>query len=137
MEGGFFRLDVNTLKITPTQGPATVVDTNGIRAQLIDGILWVTQPAGGGQRNYCGDPATGRARARLPLSGDSVFLTADTTNFYYEPLDTSPAEIARAPIDPRCRSAATATHQQESARPPSRTPRVRSNAGSTATRTSA
>jgi Protein of unknown function (DUF4232) len=127
MAGSFFRLDVNTLKITHTQGPAVMIATNGIRAQVIDGILWVTQPAGGSPRNYCGDPVTGSRRAPLPLSGDSLFLTADTTSFYYEPLETSPAEIVRAPIDPRCSPVLTATHQQKSDQPAARTLRARSN----------
>lgn len=117
MAGGFFRLDVDTLKMKTTRtGRPAVMPSNGIRAQVIDGILWVTQPAGGSALNYCGDPVSGRPRAALPLSGDSLFLTADTTSLYYEPVDTSRAELARAPINPGCRAGASAPHGPGTAR---------------------
>ena len=102
MAGRVFRLNVDTMKATRTQAPA--IDTNGIRAQVIDGILWVTQTAGRTARNYCGDPATGRSRAPIALPTSAEFLTADTSHVYYEPVDTSPAEVGRIPTDPGCRS---------------------------------
>jgi hypothetical protein len=74
-------------------------------AEVINGILWVTEPVGGNNLNYCADPITGRLRARLPLLvGNSSFLTADTTSIYYlnKPLDSSSDTLERAPLDHRC-----------------------------------
>jgi streptogramin lyase len=103
MMGRYGRLDVRTLRPTRTQGPAVDQASNGIRAQVIDGILWVSQPDGGPQRNYCGNPATGQVRATLPAAlQKGVFLTADTDHLYYlrGPLNK---DLMAAPIDPRCR----------------------------------
>lgn len=104
MIGYIERVDVNTLRPTPPREPIGET-SNGIRAQVIDGILWVTQGGlGGAKDNYCGDPVTGRKRAPLPraLERAGDFLTADANNIYYL---GGPAQhdLIRAPIDPRCR----------------------------------
>lgn len=120
MMGAVERLSLVTLRPTRfpgaqphpgESGPPRIDGTNGISARLIAGVLWVTQQAGGAQRNYCGDPSTGRARAPLPLGQEGQFLTADDSSIYYIPDASNPtrAELARAPIDPRCRGGATST----------------------------
>jgi hypothetical protein len=48
-------------------GRTTIGGTNGISAFLADGHVWLTQPEGGPRLNYCGDPATGRMLAAIPL----------------------------------------------------------------------
>jgi hypothetical protein len=78
--------------------------TNGISAHLSDGILWVTQIAGGPERNYCADPATGRPLAPIGYSESAAFLTADNSFVYFVPDTNRRADqVAREPIDPRCR----------------------------------
>jgi hypothetical protein len=108
LQGYVGRLDLVTLKATGTQTPKD--STNGIEANVIDGILWITQVAGGRQRNYCGNPVTGRSRAPLAnsvLNDQIEFLTADA---HYVYLDETPVGadahavlLIRQPISPRCR----------------------------------
>lgn len=50
-----------------------LVGTNGIKAQLIDGLLWVTQAVGGPTRNFCGDP-DGQVLATIPVPDDDYVL---------------------------------------------------------------
>ena len=64
MQGYVEQLDVEVLK--PLHPHVPVFDTNGVRAQVIDGILWISQPDGGPSRNYCADPVGGRARVVIP-----------------------------------------------------------------------
>jgi hypothetical protein len=118
MMGAVERLSLVTLRPTRfagarphpgESGPPRIDGTNGISARLIAGVLWVTQPAGGAQRNYCGDPSTARARAPLPLGQEGQLLAADDSSIYYIPDASNPtrAELRRAPIDPRCRAQRT------------------------------
>jgi len=80
--------------------------TNGIRVVVSDGILWVTQVAGGPQRNYCGNPVSGQPRAALGLPAQSWLLAVGPTDFYYinGGATGTLGELVRAPIDPRCRT---------------------------------
>lgn len=99
-----WRIDLKTLKTTPTQVPA--IPGSRVFASAIDGILWVTKPDRGHEITYCADPVTGELRARLPLLRDTSLLTADATSFYYSDvsLRTGSTMLKRAPIDPRCSS---------------------------------
>jgi hypothetical protein len=104
MMGYIERVDAATLRPTPPREPVGEA-TNGIRAQVFDGILWVTQSGVGGARfNYCADPATGRRRAPLPraVQRADYFVTADANNIYYVTGRRTQTLMA-APIDPRCR----------------------------------
>lgn len=118
MMGAVQRLSLRTLRpaaIAVSQShsdvsePPVIEGTNGIAAPLIAGVLYITQPAGGARRNYCADPATGRALAPLPVSQDGELLAADNSSIYYVPQgwNLTRAELARAPMDPRCRGRAT------------------------------
>jgi hypothetical protein len=100
-----WRIDLQTLKTTPTQVPA--IPGSRVFARAIDGILWVTKPERGQLVTYCADPVTGARLARLPRLGtNSILLTARATSIYYSDvsLKTGSIVLKRAPIDPRCSS---------------------------------
>jgi len=88
--------------------------TNGISAFLADGLVWLTQPDGGAQRNYCGDPATGRMLAAIPLPrtqpGPAQVLAARSGYVYYAYWTSHGSQVAeevnREPIPAACRTAA-------------------------------
>lgn len=68
-------------------------------------MLWVTEPLGEDNLNYCADPVTGRPLVRLPLlPGNSVFLTADETKFFYTdvPVNAHAVRLETAPISRDC-----------------------------------
>jgi len=69
--------------------------------RVLDGILFITQPFGGGSRNYCADPATGRRRLALALPQDAEILSADRRFFYDGVTDST--VLVRSPIPGRCR----------------------------------
>ena len=99
------RLDATTLKTTRTN--AWAVASKRISVQVIDGVLWVTEPTGQDNLNYCADPVTGRPRAQLPLlRGDSVFLTANASSSYYTevPVNAHSVQLERASIRGACTS---------------------------------
>jgi hypothetical protein len=108
MQGYVGRLELTTLQPTRTQTPK--IATNGISADVIDGILWISQGAGGRQRNYCGDPVSGRSRASFAnslLSQEIEFQTADAHYVYLSETpvgnDSHAVLLIRQPISPRCR----------------------------------
>ncbi len=89
------RLDLRTMKPVP----GTIVHgTGAIQAQILDGILWVTQTGGGAALNYCADPVTGSPRLALPFLSNALFAGANSKYLYY-----GSQNLIRAPIDPRCR----------------------------------
>jgi hypothetical protein len=113
MMGYIERLAVGTLKPTSFAGarphpgiiaPPAIFGTNAITALVLDRVLWVTQPEGGPQSDYCGDPLTGRSRAALALGPQSLLLTVDAGSVFYVPDASRPEteQLARAAIDPRC-----------------------------------
>jgi hypothetical protein len=62
-----------------------VVGTNDITARLANGLLWITQVAGGKARNYCADPFNGRKLAPIELpqpTQDEVLVIAPRQIFY-------------------------------------------------------
>ena len=82
--------------------------TNAIRAQLAGGLVWVTQPAGGRSRNYCGRPSDGSAIApiRLPdLAADEVLAIAPPWIFYATPGARAGQYIRLAAVPAACREA--------------------------------
>lgn len=115
MMGYVERLATDSLKPTSFAGaqphpgitaPPSIFGTSAISARVLDGVLWVTQPAGGPQRNYCGDPRTGRSRAPLVLGADALVLSVDAGSVYYVPDASRPTsqDLDRAAIDRRCYS---------------------------------
>ena len=98
-----WRIALGTFETTK----ADVVNTGASRFSIrtIDGVLWVTEPLGEDNLNYCADPVTGRPLARLPLlPGNSVFLTADETKFFYTdvPVNAHAVRLETAPISRDC-----------------------------------
>ncbi|HEY4830642.1 MAG TPA: hypothetical protein VIH85_27995 [Solirubrobacteraceae bacterium] len=98
-----WRIALGTFKVTR----ADVVNTGASRLSIrtIDGVLWVTEPLGQDNLNYCADPVTGRPLARLPLlPGDSVLLTADETSLFYTdvPVNAHAVKLETAPINRDC-----------------------------------
>ncbi len=113
MMGYIQRLDVATLRPTPLALPFSNSGgaTNGIFAQILGGVLYVQQNAGGPSRNYCGNPSTGQLLAPLGLGSYATVLTANSTHlFYVVPnlahfgQDTSHGEqLVSLSINARCR----------------------------------
>src|SRR6266536_3615384 len=83
-----------------------VQGTNGIRARLANGLLWVTQVAGGRARNYCAEPSDGRVLAsiRLPQPAqDEVLAVAPRRIFYAAPSPTASQYLRQEAIPAACR----------------------------------
>jgi hypothetical protein len=103
MMGFIERLAASSL--SPVQS-TRVGGTNGIRADVADGALWVTDPVGGGAKNYCADPVTGRVRAASPLPdpGQDQLLAVGPSLLYYTAFDASANgwRIATAPVPAAC-----------------------------------
>lgn len=102
-----WRVDASTLATTPASRRSTA--SGHLSLQVIDGVLWATEPQGQGNLSYCADPVTARPRARLPLlPGDSVFLTADATRVYYTyvPVNAHAVKLESAPVSRACTAAA-------------------------------
>jgi hypothetical protein len=98
-----WRIDVTTMRATRTNAWPT--SSGRILVQVLDGVLWVTQPLGPVNLNYCANPITGQPLARLPLlQGDSVFLAADAVNAFYTdvPVNAHSVNLQRASIRHAC-----------------------------------
>jgi hypothetical protein len=81
-----------------------VEGSNGIRADLWDGDLWVTNQGGGPWRNYCADPATGRRLATSPLpdlTRDHLMTVADQRVYYSVPAGSG-FQIRTVPVPAAC-----------------------------------
>jgi hypothetical protein len=84
-----------------------VPGTNGIFAQITDGLLWVTQLAGGEQRNYCANPVTGRMLAPVMLpqpDQDMILAIAAHRIFYTAPGRKASQYLRQRPVPGACRS---------------------------------
>jgi hypothetical protein len=99
------RLDLDALN--PVRTSALATRANRVSVRVLGGVLWVTEPLGQRNLNYCADPATGRPLAKLPpLPGDSVLLAGDATTIFYTdvPLNAHSVKLETAPISSRCRA---------------------------------
>jgi hypothetical protein len=81
MAGYVARVDVQTLRETHV-APVLAYGSNGIAAHVLDGVVWISQLAGGSSRNYCGDPVTGRALGLFATRTETQFLTVDSNDVY-------------------------------------------------------
>ncbi len=112
MAGYVERFSLATLKPTRFAGakphpgvtmPPAILATSGIAARLLDGILWVTQPAGGPARNYCANPLNAVARAPLRFGSEAQLLTAGAGHVYYvQNAQARYATLDSVRISPRC-----------------------------------
>lgn len=93
-----------TSGMTPDR--ATQVEgTNGIRAQILNGVLWVTNPMGGSARNYCANPGTGHRLATLPfpdMNKDTLLAVGGDDLYYSHSADDGGSGIAAVPIPAAC-----------------------------------
>jgi hypothetical protein len=102
MSGGVGRLNAVTLAQEPFS--LNLNATNGIRAWVADGLVWVTQLAGGPKLNFCAAPGTGRDLAPLPLGAESGAVLAIGSKYLYVLPDTGNPVITRVPIPAACRA---------------------------------
>lgn len=101
MMGYVERLDAATL----AAGAATRVrGTNGIRVDLWDGELWVSNQGGGPSRNYCADPANGRRLATSPLPDlvQDFPMTVVGHRMYYSVSVGNGFKIRTVPVPAAC-----------------------------------
>jgi hypothetical protein len=92
-----------TRSMTP-QNQTRVEGSNGISADVWDGVLWVRNQAAGPAKNYCADPATGRRLATLPvpdLAQDYV-LTVHARTLYYSAPGGDGFVIRKVPVPAAC-----------------------------------
>ena len=90
---------------TMTPEPATDVSgTNGIRAAVADGVVWVTDDVGGARRSYCANPVTGRRIATLPLPDldQDRLLAVSGRYLYYDVPASSGFYLKRVPVPAAC-----------------------------------
>ena len=113
MMGYVQRLDAATMTAQGSacqEGGTTstcVEGINDITARLADGLLWVTQIAGGPTRNYCADPATGRAIAPLELplpAQDEILAITPNRIFYAAPGPAADQYLRQEAIPSACRA---------------------------------
>lgn len=102
MGGGVGRLNVVTLAQEPFSLNWNA--TNAIRVWVANGLVWVTQAAGGPRLNFCAAPGTGHVLASLPLGGaDSGIVRAIGSQYVYYLPDTANSLLRRVPIPAACR----------------------------------
>ena len=100
MQGYIERMQTPSLRL---QLSTKMEGSNGISASLADGVLWVTQGAGGPTRNYCGDPATGHPYATFAAAiGSSGFLTAVGGGHYFLSSSSNEKVVAEYSIPRIC-----------------------------------
>jgi hypothetical protein len=102
MGGGVGRLNVVTLAQEPFSLNWNA--TNAIRVWVANGLVWVTQAAGGPRLNFCAAPGTGHVLASLPLGGaDSGIVRAIGSQYLYYLPNTGNPLLSRVPIPAGCR----------------------------------
>lgn len=113
MQGYVQRLGSSTLapdgrRCWEGRSTSTCVEgTNGISASLANGLLWVTQIAGGNARNYCADPSDGRrlASIELPQPNEDEVLAIGPRQIFYSTLGPKASQYLRQePIPAACQA---------------------------------
>lgn len=77
--------------------------TNGIRARVANGLVWITDPPGGPRRNACIDPATGRHLAPLPLTGADELMAIGARHLYVVKTNREPEYLVEETTPAACR----------------------------------
>ena len=92
-----------TRSMTP-QNQTRVEGSNGISADVWDGVLWVRNQAAGPALNYCADQATGRRLATLPLPdlAQDYVLTVHARTLYYSAPAGDGFVIRKIPVPAAC-----------------------------------
>jgi hypothetical protein len=84
-----------------------VAGSNGITARVADGLLWITQEAGGQARNYCADAVSGSRRAPIQLpweAQDTILAIALHQIFYAAPGPKASQYVRHEPVPSACRA---------------------------------
>ncbi|HET9103740.1 MAG TPA: hypothetical protein VFN55_10345 [Solirubrobacteraceae bacterium] len=102
LQGYVQQLDAGTLRPTSATLPP-LGTTNGVRASVDDGILWITQNGGRPSVNYCADPVTGRRRVTLPAPVDRGRVVAEDAARIYYVTESFPGALMSLRIPRRCR----------------------------------
>jgi hypothetical protein len=78
---------------------------NSVMARIFDGLLWVTDPAGGSMRNYCADPGSGNVLApiRLPRPAQDAVLAIGGGDVFYAAPAGNGAYVRHEPVPAACR----------------------------------
>jgi hypothetical protein len=93
-----------------TASDICVLGSNDLRARVVDGLLWVSQEAGGPTRNYCANALTGQPLAPIPLPSTLDALLAVGPRVIY--VATPPGRglfqsVAEIPIPTACSLSST------------------------------
>lgn len=118
MAGYVERLDATTLQPSATDvascrdgisTPTCIEGTNGITATTANGLVWITQSAGGSNLNYCADPSTGKVLAPLPLPQlpEDTVVAIGPTDFYFTEYNAGAYHLEYKPIPQACQASAT------------------------------
>lgn len=119
MGGGVGRLNVVTLAQEPFSLNWNAA--NAIRVRVANGLIWVTQAAGGPRLNFCAAPGTGHVLAPLPLGGaDSGIVQAIGSQYLYYLPNTGNPLLRRVPIPAACRGTVSGIRPEEDASFPKR-----------------
>jgi hypothetical protein len=111
MQGYVQRLDASSMTAAGSacdEGRITrrcVPGDNDVTARVADGLLWVTQEAGGNARNYCADPVDGQRIAPVELprpNEDLVLAIAPHQIFYAAPGPKADRYLRQEPIPRAC-----------------------------------
>lgn len=113
-QGFVERLDATSLKpapsdpayCAPSATPTCISGSNGINAITANGLVWITQTAGGDQRNHCADPTTGGVLAAIPVpqpDADEV-VAIGPMDLYFSYYNAGAYRLAYKPIPAACRA---------------------------------
>lgn len=83
-----------------------VSGTNGIGAQVVGRLVWLTQAAGGPTRNACLNAATGEMLAAIALPGDDEVLAIAPTHIFIasQPQPGNRQTVTEEPLPGGCRT---------------------------------
>ena len=90
-------------RMTP-EAATDVGGTNGIRATVADGVVWITDGTGGAGRNYCANPVTGRRLATIPLPNlnQDYLLAVSPRSLYYEAVAINGSYVRTVKVPAAC-----------------------------------
>ena len=85
-------------------GPTCISGTNGITATAANGLIWITQVAGGSSRNYCAIPSSGKALASLtlPQPDEDSIAAIGPNDIYYAYYATNANHLGRQALPTGC-----------------------------------
>jgi hypothetical protein len=78
--------------------------TNGIRAIVADGVVWISDGTGGARHNYCANPVTGHRLATIPLPNldQDYLLAVSPRSLYYEVAAGNGSDVRTVKVPAAC-----------------------------------